>query len=459
MTVQTSGPVVVALRVRRPSVRFLTRPAVWVGAALAVLAALLIGLSVTRAQQLSPFDEWTHADYAWRVAHGQLPEAGTKIRPEILEEFACRGVAGYELSLPPCGQANPPASAFPSRGEDYNFIHPPLYYGITGVLARLADAVVPGPHFLVLARMVGVLWLWAAMFVLFLAVRALGAPTPYAAVGAALLPLLPGVLRASSTVNNDAAAPLAGALALLVFARFVAQGRTGWLLPTAAAFLTAATKVINVLPLLVTAAAFCVLAAARWRAGDRSAARPLLLTAVGIGVASLVVYEGWALIQASRGDPSWVSPVAGVSDRPVVGLPFRELTSTFLAGMSPESDYFLPASINRESMVLWARALNVAIVAAPLMALVAWARRSVGWLVGAITLAGLALYPLVVELQVYVGSHAYFPAVNSRYGMSLEPWALACIALVAWKRNALRLAVAGVLAGAVAMLASVSGLI
>ncbi|HEX5492939.1 MAG TPA: hypothetical protein VFX70_00010 [Mycobacteriales bacterium] len=450
---------VVAVRhERQPVAVSAVRRMVWVGAALAVLSAVLVGLAVVRAPQMSPFDEWTHADYAWRVAHGQVPAAGTPVAGPILQQLACRGVAGYTLHLPPCDQADPPPAAFPSRGEDYNFAHPPLYYGITGGLARLADLVVPGQRFFVLARLVGILWLWAAMLVLFLALRAFGAPRRHAMLGAAMLPILPGVLRACSTVNNDAAAPLAGAVGLLVLARFLGQNRTGWLFPTVSAFLVAATKVINVLPMLVIAIVFCVLAVLRRRAGDRGTARSMVLVAIGMTAASLVVYKGWALYQAGRGDPNWVSPVAGVSDRPVVGLPFRELTSTLFTGMSPESGYFLPASINGEAMTLLARAWDVAIVAAPLMAWVAWARRSTGWLVGAVTLAGLVAYPLVVEVQVYLSSHMYFPVVNSRYGISMEPWAIACLALVIWKRGGLRLAIGGILAGGAVMLASVAGL-
>lgn len=434
------------------------RRALWIGVALAALSAALVGLAVMRAPQMSPFDEWTHADYAWRVSHGQIPAAGTPVTGEVLQQLSCRGVAGYQLHLPPCDQADPDPSAFPSRGEDYNFGHPPLYYGVTGVLARLGDAVVPGQHFFVLARLAGVLWLWVAMLALFLALRSFRAPVPYAVLGTAILPLLPGVLRATSTVNNDGAAPLAGALALLVVGRFLCRDRTGWVFPTVAAFGIAATKVINVLPLLVVAVAFCVLAVVRWRAGDRAAVRSMLLVAFGIVVASLVVYKGWALFQAGRGDPNWVNPVAGVSGRPVVGLPFREITSTLLSGLSPESGFFLPHSISGEAMTLWGRALDVAIVAAPLMVLMVWERLSIGWLVGVVTVAGLVVYPVVVELQVYLGSHSYFPVVNPRYGMSMEPLAVACIALMFWKRRAMRSAVAGVVVGVTVMFVSVLGL-
>ncbi|HEY9475138.1 MAG TPA: hypothetical protein VIS06_14995 [Mycobacteriales bacterium] len=437
----------------------MTRPLIWIGVATAVLAAVLVGLAAVRAPQMSPFDEWTHADYAWRLAHGQVPEAGTPVAPEVLQELACRGVAGYVPRLAPCGQIDPDPAAFPSRGEDYNFSHPPLYYGVTGGLARLADAVVPGPHFFVLARLVGVLWLWAAMLVLFLALRAFDVPQKYAVLGTVLLPLFPGVLRACSTVNNDAAAPLAGALALLVFARFVGQHRLGWVFPTVSALLIVATKVINVLPLLIVAVALGVLAVSKWRSEDRTMARHMVLAVAGIGAAFLVVYEGWALFQAGRGDPNWVNPVAGVSDRPMIGSPFGELVSTLLKGMSPESDYFLPMSINGGLLVLWGRALDVAIVAAPLMALTAWARRSTAWLIGAITLAGLVAYPLVVEFQVYMSTGHYFPSVNPRYGLSMEPLALACVIMVAWKRGALRLLAMGTLAGGLAVLATVGGLV
>jgi hypothetical protein len=458
MTART-GDIMEERQAIRPALGFVTRQMVWVGIVLAALSAVLVGLTVVRAPQMSPFDEWTHADYSWRLVHGGIPAAGTPVAPEILQQLACRGVAGYTLHLPPCDQVDPSPAAFPSRGEDYNFGHPPLYYGITGGLAALADMVVPGQHFFVLARAVGLLWLWAAMLVLLLAVRAFGAPWRYGALGAALLPLLPGVLRACSTVNNDAAAPLAGALALLVLARYFVQKKTGWLFPTICAFLIAGTKVINSIPILIVAVAFVVVAVLRWRSGERAAARSMALVGCGILAATLVVYEGWALFQAGRGDPNWLSPVAGVSDRPVVGMPFRELTSTFLSGLSPESGYVLPDSVNSQTMVLWGRALDVAIVAAPLMLMVAWDRRSIGWLVGAITFAGLAAYPLIVELQVYLHSGSYFPRINPRYGMSMEPWAVVALVLVAWKRGAFRLALAGIGAGTVAMVASVTGLV
>ncbi|HEX5492938.1 MAG TPA: hypothetical protein VFX70_00005, partial [Mycobacteriales bacterium] len=261
------------------------------GAWLALLVGVLVGTAVARAPTLSPFDEGTHADYAYQVAHGHIPHAGSLGAVEISREEACHGVSvPTRTRLPPCGTPDPPV------GENYNFGHPPLYYAITGVIARLADAAVPGGHFVTAARLVGIGWLWAGAMALFLAIRAFGVPARYATAGAALLPLVPGVLYASSTVTNDAAAAVSGGVALLVLARILVRGRAGWLVPAVATFGVTATKVLNALPLLVVAAVLSVLAVVAWRRdGDQIRARALLKVVLGIGAGFVLVYQGWAL--------------------------------------------------------------------------------------------------------------------------------------------------------------------
>lgn len=434
--------------------RHTVRPTLVVGAGLALLVGLLVGLAVFRAPQMSPFDEGTHADYAYQVAHGHIPYAGSRGAVEISRDAACHGFAIQpRTQLPPCGAPNPPV------GENYNFAHPPLYYAITGVTARSVDMLFPGEHFITLARLMGAAWLWAGAMLLFLAVRAFGVPWPFAAAAAALLPLVPGVLYASSTVTNDAAAAVSGGLAMLMMARVLVQDRTSWVLPSLAALGVTATKVINALPFLAVMAALLVLAVAAWRRGDRAYARALFAVSVGIGAAVLTVYEGWGLFQSTRGIPGWVSPILGVTGRRISGSPVGELLSTSFSGFNLVAGYFLPKTINSHVMLLWARALNIAVLAAPLMALIAGHRRSVYWTAGAVTLGGLLALPLVVEVQVYLNDRMYFPGVNSRYGLSLIPGALACLALVAWKRGALRLAVAGTLVGGLAALVTVCGLV
>jgi hypothetical protein len=434
------------------------RTAAAVCAGLAVLALVLAWTAALRAPQISIFDEWTHADYAWQLAHGHLPAAGSVVAPEILADFSCRSAANG-VPLPPCGQPDPPAGRYPFRGENYNFAHPPLYYAVTAVVTRGIDAAVPGQHFITIARLTGVGWLWAAMLTLYLALRRFGLPRGFAALGTALLPLCPGVLHAASTVTNDAPAALCGALALLLLARVLNGERVGWLLPTGAALLAAGTKVLNALPFLLLAAAFVVLAAWSARRGSRPAARELLLAAAGIGLAVLCVHLGWSLFQAGRGLPGWSSPVSGVHTRPLHGLPAEAVLPAAFTGFPLQDAYYLQPALDGAPVAVWARALSTVFAAAPFLALAAFARRSAGWLVGAVTLGGLLVYPVLVQLQSAVGDHRHFVTISSRYGMSLVPWAIGCLALVAWRRGALRLGLFAAAVGGATMLGAVSGLL
>jgi hypothetical protein len=401
------------------------------------IAASLSFASSHRAGALSLLDEPTHADYAYELAYGHIPRAGSPLSKEILKEWACRG-APAGITLPPCGQPDPQFSQFPNAGQNYNYGHPPLYYAITGLLARAGDAVVSGPHFIAFGRAVGVGWLFAAMLVFYLAVRRFGVRWPYAAAGAVLLPLCPGILQAASTITNDAPAALCGAAALFLFAGLLRTGRIGWIAPVVVTVLATATKVLNGLPMLLMAVVLVVLAIGRHRAGDPPAARRLLLTAVAIGVSFVVVFKGWALIQGVRAQDGWVNPILGQTGRPVKGVPFNELISPLFSGFQLVGGYYLPPQLNGESVTMWIALLSALIIAAPFVGLAGLPSRSPGWVIALTTLGGILAYPIIVELQVLVESDLYFPNVTPRYGMTLLPFAIACLAFVAHRRGWLR---------------------
>jgi hypothetical protein len=429
-----------------------------VGAVLALLGCVLVITAVFRGKQISPLDESTHADYAWKTAHLHLPRAGDVLDPQIREEWSCHGSNVRGLVLPPCG-TDPGPLGYPARGENYNSGHPPVYYVITGAFARAYDAIRPGDNFITGARLVGVFWLLAAMGVLYTALRRFDTAWPYAALGAALLPLTPGVLHANSTVNNDAPAVLGGALALLLLARVVVQRKLGWVFPFLVTGFIASTKVVNAIPMAIVALVFLLVAVWRWRDGERREAGRILLAAGAIVVAILIVHVGWTAFQSGRSVPGWQSPIAGISNRPVVGLPFNELLSTSFTGFPLTGSYVLQPDLNSILVTLWARLLTALVGAAPFVALLVFRRPSPQWLLALGALLGMLLYPLIIEVQIYVGSGDYFPALPVRYGMSLVPWAVGALVLAASQRR-IRGAVLAVAAfGGFAMLASVTGLI
>ena len=429
-----------------------------------LLSLLLVAMVLSlvgghRGHQLSVFDEATHADYAFQVAHGNVPHRASIIAPEIRREWSCRGAAGGTV-VPPCAGAPEPAATYPARGEDYNFGHPPLYYAITGFGARAMSAVIPGMHFIAAGRALGALWLFAAMAVLYLALRRFAVESRYAAAAAVTVALCPGVLHASSTITNDAPAALCGAVALLLLARTLLQGRSGWLLPLVATAAMTATKALNALPMLAVGAVLLVLALldAR-RRGDpddeaappRIAVRAALVQAAAIVAGFAVVYLGWQAFQSGRGPADWVSPIQDVSAVKAVGLPFDELFSAMFSGFQLTAGYYLTPQIDGETVTIWTRLLSVLVAAGPFLAMATTRRRTPWWVIGLISLVAIASYPFLVEAQVYVQSGRYLPGVTTRYGMSMIPWALACVALAAQRRRALRLTVATISAGLVVM--------
>jgi Dolichyl-phosphate-mannose-protein mannosyltransferase len=420
------------------------------------VAATLGLVSAHRGVQISLIDEATHADYAYQVAHGHIPAAGAVIAQPILREWACRGTAtGNQVQ--PCNSATFDASKFPAAGQDYNFGHPPLYYAITGVIARGVDSLVGGEHFITFARMTGFLWLFAAMLVLYLAVRRFGVRWSIAAAAAVLLPLCPGVLHASSMVTNDAPAALSGAVALYLLAGVLRTGRIGWIAPAVATLFATATKVLNGLPMLILACVLIVLAVARRRAGDSHAAWRLVLAAAAIGVSFVLVFKGWAIFQSGRGVPNWQSPIAGITGQRYTGSPIDEILSTTFSGFQLVTGYWLQPQLDGETVTLWSRLLNIVIAAAPFLALVTFSRRSPEWSLGLATLGGMLAYPLLVELQVYVDAGDYFPVVTPRYGMTLIPLALGCLAVVANKLRLVRISAAYAIAGTLVMLLAATG--
>jgi hypothetical protein len=67
-------------------------------------------------------------------------------------------------------------------------------------------------------------------------------------------------------------------------------------------------------------------------------------------------------------------------------------------------------------------------------------------------------YPFLVEVQVFIINGTYFPGVNSRYGMSIIPLLIACLAMTAQRKGLHRWMLTGVAVGLAVTLASATGL-
>ncbi|WP_062377587.1 glycosyltransferase family 39 protein [Demequina pelophila] len=426
----------------------------WVTLLYVVVSAVIVIPVVTGpGTALSRIDEPTHADYAYQVAHGTVPYAGSVIAPEIRDLWACAGQERYEL--PACGD-DAEAWEFPYQGQQYNYPHPPLYYAVVGVPAR-AIAAVTGTDFITAARLLGIGWLAGGMLMLFVALRRWRIDPAAAIIAPLLLPAFPRVLHAVTTVNPDAAAILIGASALWLAARILVDDDAPWWLGALLAGAAGISKTITTVPFIALGALMTFRALRDWRRRGRPRGRDVAMIA-GMAGAILLPYLAWSAFQSGHGDPHWVNPLVGLNTRDVVGLPGSEWMETLFSGLELASDYYVQPPLNVALLVSWTRLLNVLIIGAIFAVIVACAkepaRRSLGWLV----LAGTALFPTIVQIQAYFNTAVpqYFPHVTGRYGLALIPAAVACIVVAAHKAGYRRL-VYVLSAGGLVVLAVVIG--
>lgn len=419
---------------------------------LAVAAAIVIPVIFGGGQAMSRIDEPTHADFAYQVAHGHIPAKGDVIAPEIRSIWACMGQERYEL--PDCG-AQPWPWQYPFRADQYNFSHPPLYYVAVGVPARAVDAVTP-LNFVEAGRLSGIIWLAAGMLMLYVALRRWRVDPAVAMVAPLLLVSFPRVLHASTTINPDAAAPLAGALALWLAAKIFLEDDHGWLLPVVFTGLVGLTKFITCIPFV--ALAILAIARAIRDHGVTGLRRAHWVLPLAVAASIIVPYLAWELFQAPRGNMLWENPLVGLNTRDVLGLPGSEWIETLFIGFNLASDYYVQPPLDIALLIAWTRLLNVLVIGAMMAVVVAFvkepARRSLGWLLG----TGAVMYPLAVQIQAYMNTSVpqYFPNPTGRYGLALVPGAIACLVMAAIKAGYRRMVYLLALSGVVVIIVVIS---
>lgn len=433
------------------------RLGVWAG--LLLVAAGVLGWAQAAAPEYSPLDEHTHAGSAWDIAHGTVPAAGSPVPEEVLQDWACSGQ--FNVDLPPCG-ADAELWQYPGSGQNYNWAHPPLYYMITGVAARAIDGAIPAVTFVGAARALSIVWIYAGMVLLYTALRRWRVDWRIASATAAAVPLMPHIMHAGTIVTNDAPAVLGGAAALLVLGRVLLDHKTQWWLPVILAGALASTKVLNALAMLSVAGVFLVFAVARKHLSrlDLPSSRRLVSLGLGIVGAVTLVFLTWRVLQSRRGDPNWRNPIGGTNTDPLEGGPGKEWLSTSLDGLDISRGSFVDVVLREATMTVWVAAATVILIAGVWAALVALSPRDPRWSLALATAGGLLAFPTVVQIQTYLagGGQTYFPAVSTRYGMTMIPLILACWAFLLDRRRLVRVSGAVTALGLLLVVLTLAGL-
>lgn len=240
-----------------------------------VVAILAAGVHMAKYTVMSPIDELRHVDYAMRVTKGHAPRLGDKLSQEAMRVEACRGIDLLGLvEAPPCDAEVFDPVLFRDDGWQTATAHPPPYYLGAGLFGRVAAAVGDPDSFLDGARAFSALLLAAGLTVAFAAGRAAGARAGPLLAALTLVPVFPAVIHASSTVNPDSSAILAGAIVMLVGVAWERGRLPLWTLAVAGAVATG-TKYTSLLAVLMMSAVFVVRAEpvelwTIWRASRRA---------------------------------------------------------------------------------------------------------------------------------------------------------------------------------------------
>jgi hypothetical protein len=439
-------------------------------------SAVLVPLSALGDERMSVFDEPTHADWVWRIAHGDMVIRGATLAPEILEEWSCRqSVWGDFMYVPPCDTVPNDPAAYSAGGINYNHFHAPLYYAVTAAGAVTIGWVASVESFVNAARLMGVFWLAAAMAGVYAVARQLGAGQGAARAAGLLFGLLPLVLHTSSIVTNDAALGVVGAGVMWVALRSVRVGLPLVLLG-GAGVVAGLTKVVT-FPAAAAAVLVMVAVALVWRAPGAQRRR-LILGAVALALGFTVAQAAWLGVQTLRApDGDYLDPVPG--DVVAEGFPAGVIFGVAFDTLPPTND---PVRRSIESpgvaVTTWHRVTDVVLLLVPvgLVATGAGAavrlRRQVRagrddamsdsdlsldlsddpsghrsghpsapsldgdlrWLgvpVGVSVVVGLIMGAVVLNLQHWMAKGSALSYIHPRYGLALAPVLVAGLAMLA----------------------------
>ncbi len=405
------------------------------------LSMLVVGLHVRAYPKLSPIDELQHIDYLYRVRGGDIVRMGDRVGQDALREEACRGLDS-PFPVPPCRPGVTYRSAeFQELGVNTADIHPPTYYAVTSVVARIFQLF--GAESLVTAgRLAGGIWLGAGLALLWLLGEALGIRRLPLAIVLVLVASTPTVVHASATVNPDAGALLSGAGLLAAAVWFERTKRRAWpiALVAAVAVLLKTTVVLAV----GASALYLVIRAWRGAGGLRGAwrdERRLLVGAAALVAGGILALVGWVVVHQAL---AYVSTNPQIERFRVPGLTGNDVAGQLLALFTPVTNPYLPGFLASNMVLaivqLFGLALAGAGVGAFLYAQAPDRRETVALAATAVLLVGGVAFTLA---NFFLNS-GIFVAIPPRYGLSVLP--MLALGLAQALRSRVSIAVTGALA-------------
>jgi hypothetical protein len=413
----------------------------------AVTAGMLVAwLHLRQFPMLSALDELQHLDALDAATHGRVIRVGDRVGQLAMSTQACRGIDA-PLNMPSCHPGRPyDPSIFQEDGFNTADVHPPTYYFLTSVPARMLVTVGLAEDLFEGGRIAGGIWLGLGAVAFWRLTRRLGIDPGGSWTSLILVATTPVVVHASATVNPDATALLASCMVGLAALAWEDGRLSVWVLALAAVF-AVSLKATNALG--VGAWGLYLL----WRAAERrtgpgsqdpTPARSLTggMAVIGAGAATVLA---WTLVRRAiaRTGANFQIERFAIED-----LTTGDVLAQLLALVTPVVPNYLPVALTGPWSQALTSLLHLALIAAclgPVFSLTRLERVHRIAVAGAVTmLAGGVILTLANLLLI---SQAV--AIPFRYGFSLLP--LLGIGLAAATRSRVLRVILGTLAGASAL--------
>lgn len=272
---------------------------------IAVLAFFMV-LSVqqTYAREELGADEIYYYDYALKSPSLGI-RIGEQVGPEAMTTAACRGfeVWPHEM-IPDCGAPQPNPDQLWQGGYNVTFQHPPAYFTLTSVGAKVLG-LLPGVNDTLTAhRLVGVVWLAAGISLLWYALELTRLDAINRVALIVLLGAPPALVYTSASIHAGNA-QLVGGAAVLGSRLLWESGRWRWWAVPAASAIAVGLNLNNA---SAVGALVAYLAYRAWR--DQQKRNHLILTAATSLAATVVPVVGWQAWQNHR-------KLADIDDLPI----------------------------------------------------------------------------------------------------------------------------------------------
>ena len=397
--------------------------------AVAALGFVFVGLQVHTYTKLSPIDELQHIDYLYRAPGSPAP--ADRVGQEALHQQDCRGIDAVGFGPPLCRPLSTDLDPLTYQEKGYNTAaaNTPVYYTATRAVAEVIRAVTPADDLVTAGRLTGGLWFALGLALTFLTGRRrdVGA-APMAAV-TLLLASTPALIFPSATITPDASGLVAGAALFLALTWWEERPST-----VRAAVLMLVGVVVSFAKMtnLVAVAAAVLYLLLRSTGDDgpgRASARARWMTAVTVGLTSVVAAGAWLAYVGSRPQIAAADLPDMASKYQLTYFPWTGLVESSLSLLQPLSSSwvvvgsvpFLNFSTAVVAMVVLAGTLAAALLTGAPPLEVALARAVV---------AAAVVGALLLVTAGYVFSSSYF-ALPVRYGIALvAPMAIVTASMV-----------------------------